>query len=481
MKKRGMFYKILSINIVSMMFCIIIMGSTQTILLTKYISKYSENYLYKNTQTLINMIEGNLPIDSISNLVNGISSVADSYIMIYDSNGKVIVASNTNKHIKREPLYLDSEYTKTVLSGQKSSTIGTMGGMFSIPMFTLQMPIRNAQNDVVGAVSMSRPIPEHQKMQYELFKILIISMISISIISIILSYLLAKSISVPIKKISNFTQEFAKGNFTVRVERTIENSGVAEISELAEAFNHMAEEIEKAEEIKNTFISDVSHELRTPMTTIGGFVSGMIDDTIPEDKHKEYLEIVYSEINRLSRLVNTFLTITRLQSDKMILNMSNFDINEVIRVVVIGLEQKIEEKDIDIVLAFETEKCYVSADKDSITRVLTNLIDNAVKFTNIGGKITITISQKGHEILTSVKNTGCGIPEEQKNMIFKRFYKADKSRSINKEGTGIGLYLVKNILSAHGKDIVLNSVEGEYAEFIFTLNKAKQSQLKNAN
>ena len=481
MKKRGMFSKILSINIVSMLFCIMIMGSTQTVLLTNYISRYSENYLYKNAETIINMIEGNLPKESVNSLVEGISKVSGSYIIVYDNKGKVIVASNSNKFVSKTPLYINSEYTKNVLAGQKSSGIGTMGGLFSATMFTLQLPIKGENDEVIGAVSMSRPIPEHQRMQYELFKILFISMIIISAISIALSYLLARSISIPIKKISDSTKEFAKGNFSIRVEESAENSGVAEISELAEAFNHMAEELEKAEEIKNTFISDVSHELRTPMTTIGGFVSGMLDDTIPEDRHREYLKIVYSEINRLSRLVNTFLDITRLQSDKLTLNMTNFDINEVIRIVVIGLENKIEEKNIDIVLAFETEKCYVNADKDSITRVLTNLIDNAVKFTNQNGNITISVCQKGHEMMISVRNTGCGISEEQSSMIFKRFYKADKSRSINKDGTGIGLYLVKNILSAHGKDISLNSVEGEYAEFTFMLNKAKQSQIKNIN
>ena len=481
MKKRGMFSKILGINIVSMMISIMIMGSTLTVLMTNYVSRYSENYLYKNVETVIDMIEGNLPMDSVYSLINGVSKASGSYIIIYDKSSKVVVASENERFVNKTPVYINSEYTKNTLTGQKSSGIGNMGGLFSVTMFTLQMPIKGANNEVIGGVSMSRPIPEHQRMQYELFRILIIAMGGLSVIAIVLSYLLARSISVPIKKISDSTKEFAKGNFAVRVEESAENSSVAEISELAEAFNHMAQELEKAEEIKNTFISDVSHELRTPMTTIGGFVSGMLDGTIPEDRQKEYLKIVYGEINRLSRLVNTFLDITRLQSDKLTLNMTNFDINEVIRIVVIGLENKIEEKNIDVVLSLETEKCYVNANKDSITRVLTNLIDNAVKFTNQDGNITISVSQKGHEIITSVRNTGCGISEEQSSMIFKRFYKVDKSRSINKEGTGIGLYLVKNILQAHGKDISLNSVEGEYAEFIFPLNKAKQSQIKNIN
>ena len=182
---------------------------------------------------------------------------------------------------------------------------------------------------------------------------------------------------------------------------------------------------------------------------------------------------MYDEVARLSRLVNSFLDITRLQSDKLTLKPVNFDINEVIRIVLIGLEQKLEDRNISVELDLDEENCYVNADRDSITRVVTNLLDNAAKFTNDNGKITVSVTQSQHDTFISIKNTGCGISDEQKQMIFKRFYKADKSRSLNKGGTGIGLYLVKNILSAHGKDITVNSVEGEYAEFVFSLEDRK--------
>ena len=275
------------------------------------------------------------------------------------------------------------------------------------------------------------------------------------------------------KNITHTTREFAKGNFAARVAPYTERSEILEISELAEAFNSMAADLEKAEEIKNAFVSDVSHELRTPMTTIGGFVSGILDGTIPADRQEEYLTIVRDEISRLSRLVNTFLDITRLQSDKTIINMTNFDITELIRIAIIGLEQKIEAKNINVELSLEEENCYAYADRDSITRVITNLIDNAVKFTNPDGNITISVTTRQRDIFISVRNTGNGIPKEQLGMIFQRFYKTDKSRSENREGTGIGLYLVKNILNAHGRDITVDSREGEYTEFVFSLAKGK--------
>ena len=472
MTKQSMFARILSINFVSMLVCVIVMGTTQMLLMTNYLSKQSEDYLSKNAETIVSMIKGYVPIESLNNAVNSFASATGSYIFVIDSRGRVITSSDKSSFIGSAPLYLDKEYTRTVLSGQKSSTIGTMGGLFSEKMFTLQIPILDKEKSVLGAVSVSRPIPEHERMRHEMFKILMFSMFAIMSMSVALSYILAKSFTAPIKGISNTTKEFAKGNFKARANSG--RSGIQELSELADAFNNMAQDLERAEETKNAFISDVSHELRTPMTTIGGFVTGILDDTIPQEKQKEYLEIVSGEIARLSRLVNTFLDITRMQSDKLTLNKSNFDINELIRIAIIGQEKKIEERGIDVRLEFESESCYAYADRDSITRVITNLLDNAIKFTDKGGSIRVSVTTKAHEVIVSVRNTGSGIPEEQRAMIFNRFYKADMSRSRNKSGTGIGLYLVKNILRAHGKDIIVESEEGKYADFIFRLDRGSR-------
>lgn len=477
MKSRSMFTKIFGTNMISMLICIIILGSTQMILLTNYITRQNEEYLNRNVEIVVNMISDNIPLESIKNVINGFSQATGSYIIVVDSKSRVVLQTTLSKDTVDVPLYLDKTFTKTVLSGERNILIGTMSGMFDETMFTLQMPIKGKNSEILGAVSVSRPIPEQQKVKYDLFRIMLMSMIIIMASSLLLSYVLAKKFSAPMKSISNSTREFAKGNFSVRASEIAEKSNISEISELAQAFNNMASEIEKAEEIKNAFISDVSHELRTPMTTINGFISGILDDTIPADKQKEYLQIVYSEVSRLSRLVNTFLDITRLQSDKLVLNKTNFDINEIIRLGIIGLENKIEEKKINVEFDIEEECCFAYADRDSITRVITNLLDNAVKFTDFGGKIVVTVRTRQHEITVFVRNTGRGIAEEQKELIFNKFYKADKARSENKEGTGIGLYLVKNIIQAHGKDIYVNSIEGEYAEFVFKLDKGKNRGL----
>lgn len=471
--RQSMFSRIFLINILSVLLCVLILGSTETVLMTNYITRQSEDYLSRNAEAIRSMIQGNISKEGLNNLVNGFARSMGCYIFVFDAQNRVITCSNQSALVSSPPTYLNSDSTRAVLSGHQNSSIGTLDGIFKVTMFTLQIPIKDKNGTTVGAVSMSRPIPEHQKMKYDIIKMLMFSSVIIVIFLLILTYIMANKISVPIRRISESTKEFAKGNFSVRVEEDTDGTTVYEIAELAEAFNNMAAELEKSEEIKNTFISDVSHELRTPMTTIGGFVSGILDDTIPQNKQKEYLKIVYDEVNRLSRLVNSFLDITRLQSDKMDLKMTSFDINELIRIAIIGLESKLEERKIEVELNFDSEGCYVFADRDCIMRVVTNLLDNAAKFTYDGGKITVTVVQLQHEIKVSIRNTGCGISEDQKQMIFQRFYKADKSRSLNKNGTGIGLYLVKNILSAHGKNITVESVEGQYAEFIFTLDKGK--------
>lgn len=476
MIRQSMFGKIFVINIISILVCVSILGSTAMLIMTGYISKQSEESLSKNADTIISLMKSDISKSTMTDMLNGFAHAMGTYIVITDSKSDVVVCSDRSNLTTAVPSFISSEYTKTVLMGQKNTTIGTMGNMFKMTMFTLQIPIKNSDGSVVGAVMLSRPIPEHQRMKTEIMHMMIVSMLLIMTFSFILSYFLSKRLSTPIHKICESTNKFAKGDFSVRVDTGGNGNDTSEIVELTHAFNNMAEEIEKSEEIKNAFISDVSHELRTPMTTIGGFVSGILDDTVPKDKQKDYLKIVYDEIGRLSRLVNTFLDITRLQSDKMTLNKVDFDINELIRIVIIGLESKLEGKDINVKLDIENESCYVNADRDCIMRVITNLMDNAVKFTNEGGEISIIVSEFKHDVNISIRNTGCGISKEQQSMIFKRFYKADKSRSQNKEGTGIGLYLVKNILSAHGKDIKLDSVENEYARFSFDLDKGHQPQ-----
>lgn len=474
---RTIFSRIFLINIIIVLTCLVILGSTQIILVNNYVSHQTKRALLRDGNSIVALLQNNIGGDRLQGMLSGVARSSHSHIMVIDSKSRVVISSKDSGFLPEEPIYIPEKFTQSVLQGQQCSQIGTMDGMFSNTMFTFQIPIVQ-RGDVLGAVSISTPMPQKQKMIYELVQILLFSALLVIVISFLLSYMLAKRFSRPIKNIQVSAQAFTKGHFDARVGETATESEIIEIAELAKTFNEMACELEKVEESRQSFISDVSHELRTPMTTISGFVYGMIDDTIPADKQKEYMKIVYDEVTRLSRLVNSFLDISRMRENNATLNKSHFDINEVIRLTVIGLEQRLQQKRINVSLQFEADSCYVHAEADGIKRVLTNLLDNAVKFTDRDGKITVTTKVKQHDVFVTVHNTGCGIPAEQQQMIFERLYKVDKSRSINKAGTGIGLYMVKSIIRAHGKNITVKSVENEYAEFTFHLDRGRASEKK---
>lgn len=453
---------------------IIILSSLLFVLMSNYITKESEKSLSKNADSIVYLINNGISQESLASVLNGLSRSTSSHIIVTDSQGYFLINTEDSGFWSGNIKSIDLLHLRDVLSGKRVTSVGTIGGAFSETMFTLEVPIvRGENNAVYGAVLISTPIPQRRNTMFEMFKIMLFSALVVIMVSFILSYMLSKILANPIKRVSDSAREFASGNMSSRVKVDRNDDNVTELNELAISFNDMADTIEKSEEVRMTFISDVSHELRTPMTTISGFIDGILDDTIPPEKQKDYLKIVKDEVTRLSRLVNTFLDITRMQSDKVNLTISDFDINEVIRLIIIGLGNKIESKNLEINLMFEKDVCYVRADIDKIKMVLTNLIDNAIKFTYDRGAITVSTRPKGSEVLISVHNTGVGIAESQQKIIFERLYKADKSRSLNKDGTGIGLYIVKSMLAAHGKDIRVSSVEGEYAEFYFKLDRGK--------
>jgi signal transduction histidine kinase len=266
----------------------------------------------------------------------------------------------------------------------------------------------------------------------------------------------------------NVSKKFAKGRFEERVAVT----GHDEIAELSIAFNNMADSLEDIERTRNTFIANVSHDLRTPMTTILGFIEGINSGAIPEEKREYYLNIIASEVKRLSRLVNELLDISRLDSGTRKFSPTRFDICEMARLILISFEQKIDAAKLDVEFECDNDNMFVYADKDAIHQCLYNLCDNAIKFSREKGKLRISISRREHKkIFVSVYNEGMGIPEKDLPYVFERFYKIDKSRGVDKVGVGLGLYIAKTVLESQDEKIIVKSKEGENCEFIFTLTE----------
>ena len=232
----------------------------------------------------------------------------------------------------------------------------------------------------------------------------------------------------------------------------------------------MAQSLEVSEKTRNTFISNVSHDLRTPITSISGFVDGILDGVIPPEKHTYYLEIVSSEAKRLSRLVATLLEVSRIQAGERKFTLAPFDICEMARQIVISFEKKIEEKKLEVEFDLENDNMTAVADRDAIYQIVYNLCDNAIKFSREGGLFKISITkQKNKKLLVSVYNEGQGISEADLPYVFERFYKSDKSRGLNKTGVGLGLYISKTIIDSHGEKIWVESEQNQYCRFSFTL------------
>ena len=251
--------------------------------------------------------------------------------------------------------------------------------------------------------------------------------------------------------------------------------GSTEIAELASAFNGMAESIEASEKMRNTFMANVSHDLRTPMTTIAGFIDSILSGAIPPEKHEYYLNVIATEVRRLSRLVSQLLDISRLQAGDRKFNMQPFDVCEMARQILISFEQKIDAKRLDVSFECDSDNMFAVADRDAIYQILYNICDNAVKFSYEGGKLALNISRSENEkLLVSVYNEGQGISEEDLPYVFERFYKGDKSRGLDKTGAGLGMFIAKTIIDAHHQTISVDSEYGKYCRFRFTLAAAKE-------
>ncbi len=298
----------------------------------------------------------------------------------------------------------------------------------------------------------------------------IIVMLITMVAALALSYYISRRMTRPLKTMANAAREFASGNFAVRVP---EDSRCDEIDELASAFNNMANDLAQLEELTRGFIGNVSHEFKTPMTTIGGFVDGMIDGTIPVEQRDKYLRTISEEVKRLSRMVTRMLDAAKIQSGELILSPAPFDFSEMASQILFSFEQKIEQKCIEVDAELD-DRLWVMGDRDHVFRAVYNLVDNAVKFTAQAGRLTLRAKANGTICEFSITNTGTGISPEDIPHIFDRFYKADRSRSLDKTGAGLGLYIVKNIINLHGGDIAVRSDGGE-TEFSFTLPLAPKT------
>lgn len=396
-----------------------------------------------------------------------LSDYSESNILLVSSGGNVLLENGAEAYVEQTKL---SEKTLNEIREDAGySRFNDLGGLFEQRRFNYIYSVENASNGkAMGYIILTSGASGMSQVFEQIIKVIILSSLWVFLAAIIIVYFITDRITTPIKQISKAVKSYAKGNFDVRIPV----EGEDEIATLSVAFNNMAADLSKLEKTRNTFFSSVSHDLKTPMTSIQGFIEGILDGTIPEEKHSYYLGIVLEEVKRLTRLVNSLLDITRMQSGSVKLNPEKFDVCEMARLILISFEEKIEELKLDVEFNCDDDPSMVFADKDAIHQVLYNIVSNAMKFTPEGGKLKIDITKEktNEKYLVSVYNTGIGIKEDELPFVFDSFYKADSSRGLDKTGTGLGMFIAKSKIEAHGEKISVESKYEKYCRFCFTLS-----------
>lgn len=344
---------------------------------------------------------------------------------------------------------------------EQTETVETLGGKHIVYV----TPLSDAEGNFLGCVYAATSIQNVELITRATMQTVVMACLWVMLAVLIAVYFITERHVDPIRRMSRAAHGYAKGDFSSRVESV----GGDEIAELAVAFNYMAGELESLEQKRNRFISDVSHELRSPMTSMLGFVEAVKDGSLPPEKQKYYLSLVAEEIKRLSRLVADLLDVSRLEMGERKMNFTKYDICDNAATVLISLEQRINEKKLDVSFEAEEDKLFVLADADAMYRVIYNLIENAVKFSRAEGKLSVALSQTEEWVRLDIYNEGIGISAEDLPNIFDRFFKSDKSRGEDKKGVGLGLYFVKTIITAHGGEIRAESREGIDCRFTVEL------------
>ncbi len=405
------------------------------------------------------------------NSINFITENLNADVFISDLDGNIL-ASSIRKNIDNKPFYqkktIPIQTINEIIQNGQYKITGNLNDFFNSPNIIVGVPFLIGDNNFGGVVIVSSSAQNIFVLMFDIMKMFGLALIFSLFITYILLYFATNKLLKPLKEMSTAAKNFANGNFNERI--TV--SGNDEIARLAMSFNNMASSLATLEEMRSSFVSNVSHELKTPMTTIGGFIDGILDGTIEKEKQDYYLTIVDSEIKRLSRLVNSLLYITQINSSNISINPTSFDVNTILLKIVDSFELSAKEKGININVSLPESNIFVLADEDAIYRVMFNLTENAVKFCNENGKIDFKVFKDEKKVYISIKNTGNGIFQKDIPYIFDRFYKADKSRSEDKKGIGLGLYLCKQIMNLHKQEIWVTSKEGEYAEFVYTLTPA---------
>ncbi len=456
-----------------LLFALVILGASFQLQVNHYMETSTVSDLQQDAGVISNLaaaysIDGQLSSRDFLLNLDIASQVTNADVIICDYNGYIVLCSDALTGCEHQGMQLNRDYLQQVIGNGGDTATGVISGLYTDERYVVAAPIASGQ-DVSGIVMVSTPTASTKQIMNRISNIFLTAAVFVVMISVLGVSAFARRESRPLKQLARVANAFGHGNLEARVK--VDEDCSEEMEELAIAFNNMAVSLQKSEYQRQEFVANVSHELKTPMTTISGYIDGILDGTIPPSMQRKYMQIVSDETKRLSRLVRSMLDISQLQGEGGIPDekLNRFDAGEVVGQTLIVFEQKILKKNLTVDVQMPEYPVYTIANQDYISQVVYNLLDNAVKFCPEGGNLSVRITEGTTKLYVTVANEGDTIPPEELSLLFDRFHKTDKSRNRNSDGWGLGLYIVKTIVGLHGEDISVTSENG-LTEFTFTLS-----------
>ena len=438
---------------------LIFAGTTSTFV-TNYWKNEKEEIFIENAHYVSNLVANNSYVednnivwingDAVKIFMDTLSSSMNIDIFVTDTKGNLIISSIYNKK-EFAGGGIPQEIVEKV-SRERYSETNNLEGVYKSEQYIIGEAVYanyGGKKTIIGAVFTSMNPRFLEYFKKDILKVFLVTFLVTILVSFIMVRKLSYNMVRPLKQMSEAAASMAGGDFSKRVAV----DGNDEIADLGNSFNNMAESLYMSESVKKNFIANVSHELKTPMTTITGFIDGILDGVIKEKDRVKYLKIVSLEIRRLSRLVKSMLELSRIDTENVKMNFSSVDLFDEFIEVLLQFEDKINKKNISVKGIKECGHIIINADRDMIHQVIYNLVENAVKFTENRGYINVELLKDSNTCTFIVENSGEEIPSKEIKFIFDRFYKTDKSRSKDKTGIGLGLYIVKKIVALHGGSI----------------------------
>ena len=456
-----------------LLLCLLITGVSFRFLMLGTIESQNQQTMIRDAEAVAELAEA---YDSVGDLQNNFdfhislslfTKVGDAEALLCDTDGVIRICSCEKFSCDHIGQSVDPVLLAEIQKDGSWYEETTLSGIYDESRYLAGQTLFASDGEQIGYVLVSAPMAQTKNFMLRSSTLFFYVAIAVLVVSMLAASFLSRMQVRPLGQMADAARRFGRGELSVRVEESPKNT--SEINDLARAFNTMVDSLESSERRRQEFVANVSHELKTPMTTIGGYIDGMLDGTIPPEKQQHYMQIVSGEVRRLSRLVRNMLDISRLQAMGVEESrMTRFDLGELMSDVIITFEQKINGKGLNVDVELPDRPVWVKAERDGITQIVYNLLDNAIKFCPQGGKLGLFLALEGGKAKVTVQNTGPTIDPNELPLMFDRFHKADKSRSADREGWGLGLYIAKTIVGAYGGDIWATSENG-VTNFIFTL------------